>query len=376
MRGRQVLCPSCGTILEVPPGCCNCIVRCGQCRHRFRLPRRIAVTDDAVASWLTRESDAEELPDHVADESASVGEASEITGRTAVLPAVTEGIRLIKLEGPTALLEFPASQLRVPAFRCALPRCCLRCGTRVHLRAHVVIYTARLVGSVSLEAEHAAGRLSLSGEEAKNFTHQQLLERLPCVPNVPSPGDLPMPYWLCDMCSGADMISGQIHVNTETGTGWCRLLIRNLHRAEEFLAAIGSVGTSDYRDIQHHLATVAENPWDTLPLLVQHRVEGWFKLAAKERFIAYVPDRDRTRTEDGMSGLVVSTRRLLYHTPLQHKEMSVTHPLELQLSMIGIKGNLSIETPDWEVKHFTVDRDSANQLRRALAVAKFHANWR
>ncbi len=52
MRARQILCPSCGMLLDVPPGKSDCFVRCGGCQHRFRLPKRIAVTEDAIADWI------------------------------------------------------------------------------------------------------------------------------------------------------------------------------------------------------------------------------------------------------------------------------------------------------------------------------------
>ena len=55
MNTRRVQCPSCSTLLELPPGWSNCHVNCGQCHFRFRLPRRIAVSEDVVMAWLNEE---------------------------------------------------------------------------------------------------------------------------------------------------------------------------------------------------------------------------------------------------------------------------------------------------------------------------------
>ena len=260
-------------------------------------------------------------------------------------------------------------------FRCAMPRRCVRCGARAHLDAHVIIYAPRLSDSFSLEAEHATGRLAVSGHNLHDLPSEQLLSRLPEVPNVPAPGNLPMPYWLCDMCTGAGMISGQIQVNSATGKGACRLLIHNPRRAEEFLIAVGGKSTHDHTELSQRITATAENPWDSLPEVVQHRLAGWYKPEQNEDFVAYIPDRDHSRTEDGMAGIVVSNCRLIYHTQLRHREAKLGEQLKLQLAMSASRGRLRIRSPHWEIKHFTVDREGTAQLRRALTTARFNAVW-
>ena len=54
MRGSHVLCPDCGTVLELPEGLDKPVVRCGQCHHRFRLLQQTTVTDDVIADWLAQ----------------------------------------------------------------------------------------------------------------------------------------------------------------------------------------------------------------------------------------------------------------------------------------------------------------------------------
>ena len=273
-----------------------------------------------------------------------------------------------------ALMEFPAELLNDLQFRAAMPRRCLQCGTRTHLEAHVIIYSPALVDSVSLEAEHEAGNMIMSVAEVKNLTVEQLLERLPRVPNVPPPGDQPMPYWLCDMCSEAGAISGQIEVNDQ-GEGHCHLLIGNLWRAEEFLTAVGARRTQCYQELGKRIAETAEKPWDMLSLAVKNRIQQWFKPLADEQFIAYVPDRDHTRTEDGMSGIIISSSRLVHHTKMRHRDIEVSQPLEMQLSMSKTKGALGIRTSNWDAS-MTVDGEGILGLRRALAKGKFRATWR
>ena len=374
MRNRHLLCPVCGTVLAVPPGYSNCFVRCGQCHHRFRLPRRIAATEDAIANWLM-EGQYRDEEDLAASEKRADTPDEGIPGGTAILPSVGHSLRLVKVDRQGVLFQFPASRLLEPAFRCAMPRRCLRCGARAHLHVHVIIYTPRLADSISLEAEHSAGELKLSEAEASKLSPEELLQHLPRVPNVPHPGDLPMPYWLCDMCTGAGMISGQININSATGEGFCRLLFRNLRRAEEFLINAGERNSSSHAELRQNIIATAENPWDTLPLVVQHRLQQWFHPNANERFVAYIPDRDRARTEDGMAGIAVSNRRLIYHTQMRHREAGITEAIELQMVTEAGKGILQIKTPKWQAKRITLDRVGIDRLRRALAATKFQAVW-
>jgi hypothetical protein len=377
-------------MLQMPAGHEGVIVRCAKCQERFRVPRPGGITDDTITSWL---SDAIQSPS-AGDDDLETSRPTQAPVSTAPRPAPREApreavfsapqvptdavgqpIRLVKFGDAGALMEFQAARLREVAFRTAMPRRCLRCGTPAHLLAHVIVYSPVLVDNVSLEAEHAAGELRLAEDQTRDLNPEQLLERLPMVPNVPAPGNLPMPYWVCDMCSGAGLISGQIQVNTQTGNGLCKLRIRNLRRALEFLEAAGGGATKAFKQLLEHVESSTENPWEQLPSMIQHRVEQWYKPAGGEQYIAYVPDRDRTRTEDGMSGLLISNRRLIFHTRLRHSETTSDKPLKLQLSNDGGKLSVKLETPIWDIKHLVLDRDGANLLRRALVVSGFKPVW-
>ncbi len=374
MRARQVLCPACGTVLDVPPGKADCFVRCGQCRHRFRLPKRIAVTEDAVTSWLGEGRTPEE-DKHAAERHLRPQDEAASSAGTAILPAVSDTIRLVKSDVSGALFEFPAGMLNELAFRCAMPRRCLRCGSRSHLEAHVIVYTTHLMEGTFTATQATGGDLVLRGQGVADLTNEALLERLPWVPNVPKPADRPMPFWLCDMCTAGDLISGQIRLSGEN-VGLCRLWIGNLRRAEEFFLAVGGKDSPGHAELRHRIATLEENPWNCLPLTIQNRIFQWYRPQQGERFLAYIPDRERARSEAGLAGIVVTDRRLIYHTPVRHKEASLTEKLELVETSEAGREWLGIKCPSWDVKHIAVDRDGLAQLKNAVARGKFTAVWR
>jgi phage FluMu protein Com len=378
MEQKTISCPACGVQLAGVSGMADCVIKCGRCHARFRLGKKPATTDDTVASWLQEgkhSRDADNL-----DDMATPGKGHQLdpphSGGTHILAALTEPLRVVKTDRQGVLLEFPSSRMTEIPFRCSMPHKCLQCGSRTHLKAHVVIFSTGMKDSISLEAEHSAGDMIISEETFRGATGLDMLRMLPHVPNVPHPANLPIPYWLCDMCSGAGMISGQVQINSATGNGWCRLLFRSTRRAMEFMGAAGAAATEDYQKLAAQVTSTRENPWDSISEAVQHRLQQWFRLSVGESFVAYTPDRDRARTEDGMAGLVVTNIRLIYHTQMRHRESSVKDPVEIQYAMAGVRGVVEIKTPHWEIKHMTVDRDGADRLRRGLSSAKFNATWK
>jgi hypothetical protein len=374
MRVRQVLCPSCGVLLGVPPGASDCFVRCGHCRFRFRLPKRIAVTEDTISDWL--EEGKSEGPEHAPEKAASHEQQTADLESTAVLPAVSDAIRLVKSDASGALFEFPSSRLLDPAFRCAMPRSCTRCGAATHLAANVIVYGTNLIDGMSQETDRIAGSLVLKGDDLRSLSNEDLCKRLPRVPDVPPPADLPMPYWLCDMCTAKDLVTGQIRLNPNTGVGLCRLWIGNLRVAEEFFLAVGGKGTAGQAELQHRITATSENPWGLLSVVVQNRLQQWYKPQHGEHFLAYIPDRDRTRTEDGMAGIVVSNRRMICHNLMRHREAMIAETLELEEVAEEGRHRLRIKSPSWEIRHLAVDREGLLRFREALVKGMFKVMWR
>ncbi len=374
MRVRQVLCPSCGVLLGVPPGASDCFVRCGHCHFRFRLPKRIAVTEDAISGWL--DEGKSEGPEHPPEKAASHERQTADLESTAVLPAVSDAIRLVKSDAGGALFEFPSSRLLDPTFRCAMPRRCTRCGAETRLAAHVIVYVTHLIDGMSQESDRIGGALVLKGDELRSLSNDDLCKRLPRVPDAPPPADLPMPYWLCDMCTAKDLVSAQIRLDPNTGVGLCRLWIGNLHVAEEFFLAVGGKGTAGAAELQHRIAATGEHPWSLLAVVVQNRLQQWYKPQQGEHFLAYIPDRDRTRTEDGMAGIVVSNRRMICHNPMRHREATIADALELEELAEEGRHRLRIKSPDWELRHLAVDREGLLRFREAMVKGMFKVMWR
>ncbi|MHC4562348.1 MAG: zinc ribbon domain-containing protein [Planctomycetota bacterium] len=376
MPFEQIECPSCGTVLDVPAGSAGRFARCGGCQHRFQIPDPGVITDDEIASLLTDQTDEIDLDEEmlVPDDVEDPSQRSTIMAAEAL--ATTGGIRLIEATGESVVFEYPAAQMHDVSFRCALPRECIRCGARIHLKAHVVPMVSSLSDRHVVDSMLASGKLRCSSPNAASMSNDDLLAALPDVLDVPPPANLPIPFWLCDMCEPEPLIYGQVIEDARTGNCTCRLTFENPHRARQFVRALHDVDPAIAQRLEDLCEAKQENPWDLVPATIRHRLQQWFRPDPKERFIEYIPDRDRSRTEDGMTGLVVSDKRLVCHTQMRRRETPKGEPLELELAMTREQGKLRIKTPGWQVQRFTIDREGARLLRRALTAGGFHASWR
>ena len=365
MTTRQALCPACGMILDVPAGKGDCNVRCGACHFRFRLPK-ITVTEDAIADWLGEGAPKpqDQPPPPPSPES------------TAVLPAINDPVRLVKADRKGALLEFACNRLTEQAFRCAMPRRCLRCGTINHLHARVIVFSTNQTASIGSEAPEMDESLSLKGDDVATLSEEELLQRLPQVPSLPFPLSMPMPFWLCDLCDARGLISAQARFTDQPGIGLCRLWIGMPRRADEFVVAAAGKNTAAHAALLKQLATMPEDPWDALPLKVQNHLRQWYHVQQGERFVAYVPEAQLARPQGGSEGLVVSSHRLIWHSRVLHREASVTERVEFVEDYDGRNHFLQIRAPGWQLKRLAVDREEIPRLRTALGKARFQAVWR
>ncbi|MCD6304302.1 MAG: hypothetical protein J7M21_05000 [Planctomycetes bacterium] len=375
MNPIYVRCPSCKAKLAVPRDTVKRYIRCGRCRHKFLLAeQKQSVVDDVIASWLSDEQEEAAVPS-VGESSSLISEESLVLHPEEAQSAAKGEFRVARADERRAIFEFPPSRLLESRFRMAFPRRCICCDSRTHLRAHVIIFAAELRDSVSLEKEHRAGGLVLSDKEVREMTDQQILERLQRVPGVPHPVDMPMPYWTCDMCSGVGTVAGEFLPGGKDGRGRCRLAVGNLRHALEFARSIGAEGSEGFDMLKERVAQMAADPWHNVPQVVQQRIQQWYHPKADEQFIAYIPDRDHNRTEDGLAGVLISNYRVIYHTQRRHHEARLGETLELEHSSQQGKHKVRIRAHGWEVRALSVDREGIQRFRRGLTLGRFNAIW-
>ncbi len=380
---EKIACPHCGVLLDVPEGSSGRSARCGKCKQRFQIPE---FSEEAIADLLSEfDEPAEDNNSHDHIDMASESEMEHDHGvpasamstiAAAVSQAGNAALKILRVKANGVVVRFPAELLEDSLFRLSMPRTCMCCGARSHLLAYLVRFEPRTTESVGLEFKNTSAPVVLKDRSLQSLEPTKLLEMLPPVPDATGLAKIPLPYWLCDMCRDPEAVLAQIRVNPETGQGTCWLYIRNPRRAEEFIRNAAGENVALFDKLHELNEAGQDNPWDLLPLTVQHRIEQWYRPDKDEHFLCYAPDRDHNRTEDGMAGLIVSDRRIIYHTHLQHREATVGEHLELTLSMGSTVGHLKMKTAKWDVKRMPIDRDGVRTFRRALTLGKYGAQWK
>lgn len=371
---RRVPCPACETLLSVPPNSTGKYARCGKCEHRFQIPAEPDrhLSDDDVLMLLEGDEDEVDLEteSQLSDESTDPG----MSTFSAASGAPVATMHILKIRPNGVLLDFPADYLLDRHFQSAMPRMCMCCGTRANLLPHLLRFVPRGADAAATRQQHTS--LVVKDPALQRLDNTQLLERLPEVPGAPPPANRPMPYWLCDQCRDVDIVAGQIKVDPQTQQGTCWLFVRNLHGCEEFIRVAAGDNVPDLDKLHELNESGRENPWDLIPESVKHRLEQWFRPEDDEQFLGYVPDRDHNRTEDGMAGILISNKRMIFHTHLRHMESKIDEPLKFLLAMSRDAGELQINTATWQIKRMKVDKEGIRGLRRALTMGKFRVAWK
>ena len=342
-----IQCPACHVRLRVPDEFVNKRARCKRCGQSFVIA--LPSLEDSVVEWL-HEGDAEAVgpgsaqtmpmwfpPQTQASSTAPTAPATPATPaggpprQHAARSAGSRGpaIRLSHVDALGAFFLFPPSLLAEPAFRTSMPRCCLCCGVTHSLAIHLVVWTSKLTDRQRAEVGTSGIHGSIRAEDLLHLSEAELLARLPHVPSMPPPFDLPMPYFICNRCTMTGAVMTHVQP-TSNGGQECELGIASLKRAAEFLAHNVGRKHADYKTLLEKVNRLKNDPWQTLPLSLRHRIENWFKPAEGERFICYIRDNDYAKAEAGMGGLVLSDRRMVYHKFSSRKEMDLTGPLELR----------------------------------------------
>lgn len=385
MSSARIRCPGCEAVLAIPETHTGTKIQCSRCETRFRIPSLsdadiLALIgsgnkDDTLSNQsgfgMAAETElAEDVVESVIESLSAPQMGSE--GPFVVLP----GISLVRVSRRGVLFEIQSDVLREETLRGAMPRCCLRCGSKTHLHAHMVIFGHQMADCANLEPEFVPTRPEVGDVDIRNQSASDVLAHFKNVPKLPEPANLPMPFWVCDMCSPADMVFAQGEIDPKTQKGRVHMRMTRLWRAKEFIVNVGGKDSPADQQMQFAAQEQGETAWDTLAGSVQQRLRQWYKPLKNEQFVAYIPDRTHSRTEDGMSGVVVSNRRLLFHSSMRHYEIKKGESMELDFAMDAGKMKLHIKTAQWDVKNVIIDKASLSLFRRALAKEKFSATWR
>ena len=382
MNPRRVHCPDCDVLLKIPAGVKSTKVKCAKCSCKFVIPQ---ISDDDIMDVLGHVNRDEtsagpaiddvfsDMPTDIFDD--GIEGSGALAGGASNVPAGLEGLILKRFTQNGVVFEIDSELLADDKIRSAMPKACVRCGSQSNINPRLVVFAHQMLECSAIESEYVENVPTFTMRDVRDKPIRELMQTMPALKKIPAPANKPFPYWVCDMCSPVGLMHAANSIDRKTGKGKCLLQIDRIWRAEMFLVNAGGSGSPAHQLIHKRIDDNPELPWDTLAGAVQQRIKQWFRPHRGEQFVAYTPDRRHSRTEDGMAGLLITNRRLIYHSSRRHFENIKGQQLSIGLMSAAGHYRIRIKGANWEIQQMNVDKSGLERLRRSLIKQKYEAKW-
>lgn len=335
MSELVIACPTCAQKYRVSAEREGHRAQCKKCGQKFLIQKDQPIDDDTILGWVMDDNTA----DHSVLGSTSIfngaGSSVEPFKRPTLSrwrpidPPEKPRITFDHVDDKGAHFYFSARELRYPDIRSSFPLRCVHCLTAQDLTVHLVIWGDKLPHKDPFHIEElrtkAQGRLDQMLRAHKDRWFDQLEPMLV----LPPPFCNPFPYFVCHKCESVGEVDTEVF-NRE-GQDICRMIIPNIEIALMFYANNGGKGTPGYKLISDSSMRQQDEKWRRLATPVRNRIAHWYKPRNGEHFLAYFRDTDFSRAETGVSGLVVTDRRLIYKKYSTLRQFDINEGGELDI---------------------------------------------
>jgi len=211
---------------------------------------------------------------------------------------------------------------------------------------------SKLIARPLAWVDKATGHFTNPGElEARyevrvklNQTPGEVVESMRPMDELPTPFNLPMPYYV----GREDTGQGSLHCETvATPHGiQCEVSIPSIRYAMDWLGRVNGVCGPEYRQLETEAMKFEAGAWRTIPQQVRHRLAIWFEFQGDEQFLAYFGDSDFAKSDLGLAGLIVTTRRIVWCKYHHHGSASMEETGLLTAVERGRFADLNYRGPD------------------------------
>jgi hypothetical protein len=174
---------------------------------------------------------------------------------------------------------------------------------------------------------------------------------------------LPYPIFACPRCRPDREITGR--VIRRSGQEACRLSIAALPTAVAFFSNSGGADTPEFqqlveaRDRQHQ-------DWRSLDAGVRDRITHWFTPRGEERFMGFHRDTETPAADTGISGIVLTNRRLVYQRLASRREFPLDANGRLEIRPAGTTANIRIFEEENRPAAIKIAHTAADELATRL----------
>lgn len=263
-------------------------------------------------------------------------------------------------------LSFATEWLKDEVFRTSMP---IRCaftgkGPKNNLVSRPMIFLNRYK-----EVGEQARAIEMNFEQRLGPKHspREHVRNIGRMSGLASPYDQPLLYYASDGHAGES-----IKCRARSGVNdleHCEILIPFGDVAVEWVSRVNGRCGPEYAQLKSTVASLSNDGWAGLSEKCQRRLETWCKFERGERFKLYLNDADLTKSDEGLGGVVVTDRRLLYHKFRRSRSLSFNQESILHLRTDDRYARITLESGGRLARAGKIHRHDMDKLIQALANA-------
>ncbi|MBL4701433.1 MAG: hypothetical protein JKX85_09265 [Phycisphaeraceae bacterium] len=272
------------------------------------------------------------------------------------------------------ILSFDSRFLEHEGFRLSMPIACAFTGEKDPslLIAKPMAFLDQPCGEIHNAYEVEAGH---EAKPSQKQTPKEMLARMGIIEQFKKPFRLPMPYYMRTDHSSQSLKC----TTTSTGDG---PTIAHVHIPDGLVAIrwlrhVNGICGPEFDLLQKDVSHLWHSKWTHLDEAVRRRIEVWAHFRDGEQFRYFISDADMLKKDDGLAGVVLTDRRLIYKKFHRQGQVEFGTNAQLIIRPDGTMAGLRVKTQEGTFKcakfHFKdlqKLKDAATDLGFGLDIAR------
>ena len=259
-------------------------------------------------------------------------------------------------------LTFNSRFLMHEGFRLSMPLACAFTGDtdRAKLVARPLAFLDQARGDLRNAYDVEAGR---EAKLTQKITGKEMLTRMGIIDQMPEPFRYPFPYYV-----RTDHSNQSLKCTTSRkgdGPTLAHVMVPDGHVALRWLRHVNGVCGKEYELLTRDVAHLWQDEWTGLDEQVRHRLEAWAHFLDGEKFRYFINDADMPKKDEGLAGVVLTDRRLIYKKFHRQGHVEFGTNAQLIIRPDGTMAGLRVKTQDGTFKCARFHFDDLQKLKNA-----------
>ena len=262
------------------------------------------------------------------------------------------------------VLSFDSRFLEHEGFRLSMPIACAFTGEKDPnlLIAKPMAFLDQPCGEILNAYEVEAGH---EAKPSQKQTPKEMLTRMGIIEQFKKPFQFPMPYYVRTDHTNQSLKC----TTTSTGDG---PIIAHVHIPDSLVAIrwlrhVNGICGREFELLQKDVNHLWHSKWIDLDEAVRRRIEVWVHFQEGEQFRYFISDADMLKKDDGLAGVVLTDRRLIYKKFHRQGQVEFGANAQLIIRPDGTMAGLRVKTDEGTFKCAKFHFKDLQKLKDAAA---------